>query len=114
MSTPIRPPATGGWSSGRAAGCIFVKVSFIALRIPSLACGGLYDTHVKGRARKNNTPMLNRRTFLASCASTLALLASWRPARAQTRPANITFVLFNHFYRMGGQPLPDGGRRGGF
>ena len=59
--------------------------------------------------------MLNRRTFLASLASTLALIASWRPGRAQTtHSANVTFVLFNDFYLMGEQPFPDGKTRGGF
>jgi 5'-nucleotidase/UDP-sugar diphosphatase len=59
--------------------------------------------------------MLNRRTFLASLASTFALLASWRPAWSQaTHRANVTFVLFNDFYLMGEQPFPDGRTRGGF
>ena len=59
--------------------------------------------------------MLNRRSFLASFASTLALLASWRPAWAQaTHSANVTFVLVNDIYLMGEQPFPDGKTRGGF
>jgi 5'-nucleotidase / UDP-sugar diphosphatase len=59
--------------------------------------------------------MLNRRTFLASLASTLALLASWRPGWSQTtHRANLTFVLFNDFYLMGEQAFPDGKTRGGF
>src|SRR6266567_3707035 len=33
MRTPIRPDATARWSAGRAAACVFIKVSFIALRI---------------------------------------------------------------------------------
>jgi 5'-nucleotidase/UDP-sugar diphosphatase len=59
--------------------------------------------------------MLNRRRFLATLASTVALLTSWRPAWAQaTHQANVTFVLFNDFYLMGEQPFPDGKTRGGF
>jgi len=58
--------------------------------------------------------MLNRRSFLASLASTLALLTSWRPGWAQTHRANVTFVLFNDFYLMGEQAFPDGKTRGGF
>ncbi|MEJ0078602.1 MAG: bifunctional UDP-sugar hydrolase/5'-nucleotidase [Alphaproteobacteria bacterium] len=60
--------------------------------------------------------MLNRRSFLASFASALAAIASWRPARAQTitQTANVTFVLFNDFYLMAEQPFPDGKTRGGF
>jgi hypothetical protein len=59
--------------------------------------------------------MLNRRTFLSSFASTLALLASWRPAWSQTtHRASVTFLLFNDFYLMGEQPFPDGKTRGGF
>ena len=59
--------------------------------------------------------MLNRRSFLASLASTFALVTSWRPAWAQaTHSANVTFVLFNDFYLMGEQPFPDGKTRGGF
>src|SRR2546421_11017183 len=59
--------------------------------------------------------MLNRRSFLASLTSTLALIAAWRPARAQaTHSTRVTFVLFNDFYIMGEQPFPDGGKRGGF
>jgi 2',3'-cyclic-nucleotide 2'-phosphodiesterase (5'-nucleotidase family) len=59
--------------------------------------------------------MLSRRTFLSSLASTLALIAAWRPAWAQTtHSASVTFVLFNDFYLMGEQPFPDGKSRGGF
>src|SRR5262245_6038347 len=58
--------------------------------------------------------MFTRRSFLASFSSALAVLASWRPARAQTTTANVTFVLFNDFYIMAEQPLPDGKPRGGF
>ena len=59
--------------------------------------------------------MLSRRSFLASLASTLALITAWRPAWAQaTHTANVTFVLFNDFYLMGEQPFPDGKMRGGF
>lgn len=59
--------------------------------------------------------MLTRRSFLASLASTLALLASWRPAWTQaTHSTTVTFVLFNDFYLMGEQPFPDGKNRGGF
>ncbi|MEN3382457.1 MAG: 5-nucleotidase / UDP-sugar diphosphatase, partial [Hyphomicrobiales bacterium] len=59
--------------------------------------------------------MINRRTFLSTCASAVALLASWRPAWAQTtNSANVTFILFNDFYLMGEQPFPDGKTRGGF
>src|SRR5437588_6536419 len=59
--------------------------------------------------------MLSRRSFLASLTSTLALIAAWRPARAQaTHSATVTFVLFNDFCLMGEQPFPDGKSRGGF
>jgi len=59
--------------------------------------------------------MLTRRKFLSSLASTLALIAAWRPAWAQTtHTARVTFVLFNDFYLMGEQPFPDGKNRGGF
>jgi 5'-nucleotidase / UDP-sugar diphosphatase len=58
---------------------------------------------------------INRRSFLSSVASTLALVAAWRPAWAQaTYSTRVTFVLFNDFYIMGEQPFPDGGKRGGF
>ena len=51
--------------------------------------------------------MLTRRSFLSSLASTLALIAAWRPAWAQaTHTASVTFVLFNDFYLMGEQPFP--------
>jgi murein DD-endopeptidase MepM/ murein hydrolase activator NlpD len=59
--------------------------------------------------------MLNRRRFLASLTSTLALIAAWRPAWAQpTHSTTVTFILFNDFYLMGEQPFPDGKQRGGF
>lgn len=63
--------------------------------------------------------MFTRRRFLASLSSALALVASWRPAGAQTaapttQSANVTFVLFNDFYLMAEQPFPDGKSRGGF
>ena len=59
--------------------------------------------------------MFTRRSFLASFASAIALISSWRPARAQaTHSANVTFVLFNDFYLMAEQPFPDGKTRGGF
>jgi len=59
--------------------------------------------------------MLNRRSFLAAFASTLALFTAWRPAWAQPAyAARVTFVLFNDFYLMGEQPFPDGKSRGGF
>src|SRR5436190_1845470 len=58
--------------------------------------------------------MLTRRSFIASLASTLALVG-WRPAWAQAgHTATVTFVLFNDFYLMGDQPFPDGKSRGGF
>src|SRR5436190_4317686 len=59
--------------------------------------------------------MLSRRSFLSSLASTLALIAAWRPSWAQvTHSTTVTFVLFNDFYLMGEQPFPDGKHRGGF
>src|SRR3954467_12583453 len=59
--------------------------------------------------------MFTRRSFVASFASAVALISSWRPARAQaTHTANVTFVLFNDFYLMAEQPFPDGKTRGGF
>ena len=59
--------------------------------------------------------MLNRRSFLSSIGSALALIAAWRPAWAQTtHVAQVTFVLFNDFYLMAEQPFPDGKKRGGF
>jgi len=58
---------------------------------------------------------INRRSFLSSLASTLSLVAAWRPAWAQaTYSTKVTFVLFNDFYIMGEQPFPDGQKRGGF
>ncbi|MBY0532923.1 MAG: bifunctional metallophosphatase/5'-nucleotidase [Xanthobacteraceae bacterium] len=59
--------------------------------------------------------MLSRRTFLASLAAFVATLAGWRPAWAQPVAATkVTFVLFNDFYIMNEQLLPDGKLRGGF
>src|SRR3954449_5408411 len=59
--------------------------------------------------------MLSRRSFLSSLASTLALIAAWRPSWAQvTHSTTVTFVLFNDFYLMGEQSFPDGKSRGGF
>jgi 5'-nucleotidase/UDP-sugar diphosphatase len=59
--------------------------------------------------------MLNRRTFLASLSALITSLAAWRPAWAQPVAATkITFVLFNDFYIMNEQTLPDGKARGGF
>src|SRR3954464_352442 len=59
--------------------------------------------------------MLSRRSFLSSLASTLALIAAWRPSWAQvTHSTTVTFVLFNDFYLMAEQPFPDGKMRGGF
>jgi 2',3'-cyclic-nucleotide 2'-phosphodiesterase (5'-nucleotidase family) len=58
---------------------------------------------------------ISRRSFLSSLASTLALVAAWRPAWAQAaQSTSVTFVLFNDFYLMGEQPFPDGEKRGGF
>src|SRR3954449_8196200 len=58
--------------------------------------------------------MLSRRSFLSSLASTLALIAAWRPSWAQvTHSTTVTCVLFNDFYLMGEQPFPDGKSRGG-
>ncbi len=58
---------------------------------------------------------ITRRSLLSSLASTLALIAAWRPSWAQaTYSARVTFVLFNDFYIMGEQLFPDGGKRGGF
>src|SRR4051794_14989749 len=65
--------------------------------------------------KRNLLNMFTRRNFLASFASAVALLTSWRPAFAQTRHvADVTFVLFNDFYLMAEQPFPDGKVRGGF
>ena len=65
--------------------------------------------------RSAHNMKINRRSFLSSLASSLALIAAWRPARAQPAASTrITFVLFNDFYIMGEQPFPDGGTRGGF
>ncbi len=59
--------------------------------------------------------MLNRRSFLSSLASTLALVAAWRPARSQAvLSTSVTFVLVNDFYIMSEQAFPDGRKRGGF
>src|SRR5256714_2749190 len=56
--------------------------------------------------------MLPRRSFISSLAATLALFGL-RPAWAQAS-TRVTFVLFNDFYLMGGQPFRDGKQRGGF
>ena len=59
--------------------------------------------------------MISRRRLLSSLASTLALIAAWRPAWAQAaHSTTVTFVLFNDFYLMDEQPFPDGKTRGGF
>ncbi len=59
--------------------------------------------------------MISRRGFLASLSALFASFAAWRPARAQPVAATkITFVLFNDFYIMNEQVLPDGKARGGF
>jgi 5'-nucleotidase/UDP-sugar diphosphatase len=59
--------------------------------------------------------MISRRSFLTSLSALLASLAGWRPAWAQPVAATkITFVLFNDFYIMNEQVLPDGKARGGF
>ncbi len=59
--------------------------------------------------------MISRRIFLTSLSSAAAFVKSWRPAWAQPAAATkITFVLFNDFYIMGEQLLPDGKTRGGF
>lgn len=59
--------------------------------------------------------MLSRRSFLASLSAFLASLAGWRPAWGQpVAAARMTFVLFNDFYIMNEQVLPDGKARGGF
>src|SRR3954470_22973794 len=64
--------------------------------------------------RPRHNMKINRRSFLSSLTSALALLAAWRPAWAQaTYSTKVTFVLFNDFYIMGEQPFPDGGKRGG-
>jgi 2',3'-cyclic-nucleotide 2'-phosphodiesterase (5'-nucleotidase family) len=66
-------------------------------------------------ADNNTNIMLSRRLFLSSLASTLSLIGSWRPGRAQgPTSTTVTFVLFNDFYIMGEQPFPDGKKRGGF
>src|SRR2546421_214177 len=56
--------------------------------------------------------MLPRRSFISSLAATVALFGL-RPAWAQAS-TRVTFVLFNDFYLMGGQPFRDGKQRGGF
>lgn len=59
--------------------------------------------------------MLSRRSFLATLSAMLASLTAWRPAWAQpVASTRITFVLFNDFYIMNEQVLPDGKARGGF
>lgn len=59
--------------------------------------------------------MLSRRGFLASLTALFGSLAAWRPAWAQpVASTKVTFVLFNDFYIMNEQVLPDGKARGGF
>lgn len=59
--------------------------------------------------------MLSRRTFSASLSAFFGSLATWRPGWAQPfASTRITFVLFNDFYIMNEQVLPDGKTRGGF
>ncbi len=59
--------------------------------------------------------MLSRRSFIASLSAFVASLAGWRPAWSQPVAATkVTFVLFNDFYIMNEQLLPDGKLRGGF
>ncbi|MBX3521528.1 MAG: bifunctional metallophosphatase/5'-nucleotidase [Xanthobacteraceae bacterium] len=59
--------------------------------------------------------MLSRRAFLTSLSALFGSLASWRPGWAQpVASTRITFVLFNDFYIMNEQMLPDGKTRGGF
>jgi 2',3'-cyclic-nucleotide 2'-phosphodiesterase (5'-nucleotidase family) len=59
--------------------------------------------------------MLSRRSFLASLSAFFASFAGWRPAWSQPVAATkVTFVLFNDFYIMNEQILPDGKLRGGF
>ena len=59
--------------------------------------------------------MLSRRTFLASLSAFVASLTGWRSVWAQQVAATrVTFVLFNDFYIMNEQLLPDGKLRGGF
>jgi 5'-nucleotidase/UDP-sugar diphosphatase len=59
--------------------------------------------------------MLSRRSFLTGLSAFIASLAGWRPAWAQPVAATrVTFVLFNDFYIMNEQVLPDGKARGGF
>lgn len=59
--------------------------------------------------------MLSRRGFLASLTALFASIATWRPAWAQpVASTKVTFVLFNDFYIMNEQVLPDGKARGGF
>jgi len=59
--------------------------------------------------------MLSRRDFLGSLSALLASITAWRPAWAQpVASTRLTFVLFNDFYLMSEQVLPDGKARGGF
>jgi 5'-nucleotidase/UDP-sugar diphosphatase len=59
--------------------------------------------------------MLSRRSFLAGLSAFIASIATWRPGWAQPAAATkVTFVLFNDFYIMNEQLLPDGKLRGGF
>lgn len=71
----------------------------------------------KGRQRHNVAAkkMLSRRSFLASLSAFLGSLTGWQPAWGQPVAATkVTFVLFNDFYIMNEQLLPDGKMRGGF
>lgn len=70
----------------------------------------------KVRQRQNvAAAMLSRRNFLAGLSALLTSLAAWRPAWGQPVAATkVTFVLFNDFYIMNEQVLPDGKARGGF
>ena len=76
--------------------------------------GGARCTHARGGAKPHI--MITRRFFLASFAAALALLKSFRPAKAQprTQATRVTFVLVNDIYLMNEQAMPDGRVRGGF
>src|SRR5437016_7195491 len=131
MSTPMRPVATPGWPAGRARACGVVNASFIACSIRGKSHVAGHITRMlrgcererPGRATTQNKidqnkmakTTVTRRSLLASLGATLAALAAWRPAWAQTRHvAEVTFILFNDFYLMAEQPFPDGKSRGGF
>lgn len=59
--------------------------------------------------------MISRRGFLAGLSALVTSLVGWRSAWAQPAAATrVTFVLFNDFYIMNEQLLPDGKLRGGF